>query len=295
MCIYIPFSIRCSPFSRMRDREKRTEVCKLVKYLRWFDFGFGIIWFALNLPFTHWNMNIRSKNRFGYGQRLCWINFHIFAQWTPVESKRKKIKHTRFIYCKQFPMISISILFSIGLCNSNRMRTDKNRIVSIFFSCIISTNNLFWLWDEAMARKGQMDGTVLNQNILRKDLFRCYVITILFIKYGKQLNVDIISYWLTQFDEFIFMTLVCSNFVKKNFNYSEIKLSQTIAKIYQTFSSNCRKRSISFQKLLLLNHNEILCKRICVRFKRKLYAVGISLFWCHLPHRKEFKLFIDWQ
>lgn len=66
-------------------------------------------------------------------------------------------------------MISISILFSIGLCNSNRMRTDKNGIVNIFFSCIIPTNNLFWLWDEAMARKGQMDGTVLNQNILRKD------------------------------------------------------------------------------------------------------------------------------
>lgn len=172
-------------------------------------------------------------------------------------------------------MISISILFSIGLCNSNRMRTDKNRLVSIF-SLLHNSNEQFVLavrWSNGAERTNGRHG-FKSKNIL----FRYYVITILFIKYGKQLNVDIIAYWLTQVDEFVFMTLVCSNFVKKNFNYSEIKLSQTIAKIYQTFSSNCRKRSISFQKLLLLNHNEILCKRIRVRFKRKLYAVGIWLF-----------------
>lgn len=162
------------------------------------------------------NMNIRCKNWFGYGQRLYWINFHILTQWIrlAIATEKRRVKERHAIYLlEQFPMISINILFSIGLRNANRMHIDgtqKERVCvrALFVWIFYAGQFVLAIWTGPMAWKGQMDNTNFNIKFifqyfvsLQIVLFRSsqcvtssYVLTILarlFIKYGKQLNFDI--------------------------------------------------------------------------------------------------------
>lgn len=99
-------------------------------------------------------------------------------------SGRQKEKKWNTIYLlKQFPMISISILFSIGLRNANRMPIDAALAKFAVFSLHHSSNIERFVLDviEAMVRKGQMDIIMdRNQNLLKifcpNYLFRLYCV-----------------------------------------------------------------------------------------------------------------------
>lgn len=110
-------------------------------------------------------------------------------------------------------------------------------------------------------------------------------LTSLFIKYGKQLNVNINSlaqsnWWIYFYGHSRFQ----SNFFEQQQPFRHQFIVNNGGNLLKTFSVNRRKRSISFEKLLLLKHNEIICKPIwwekmankCIRSKWACHSYSTS-------------------